>query len=101
MANKPPKTEYEKALDEPRRSGVGWAHANADSMRAARAQALGIKHCLTGAAIYEWSKRRAVNLNDSRVLGPLVQTVDLLLVAVLNDLTLQGAEELLATAQNA
>jgi hypothetical protein len=85
------KNTYQQALKAPTgRQGEGWAHAGAASMQAAMAMALGVEHCLAPQAIYDWGNRHDVNLRDQR---KRLMTPDLLLVAVLNDWTLDHAEK--------
>ena len=81
---------YQQALKEPTsRSGKGWAHAGPASMQATMAQALGAQHCLNPQAVYDWANRHDVTLFKER---KRLQTPDLLLVAVLNDWTLERVE---------
>lgn len=81
---------YKQALAAPtRRGGKGWKHADAASMQAAVAQALGIQCCLNPQSVYDWAARHGVNLRDER---KRLMKPDVLLVAVLNDWTLDRTE---------
>jgi hypothetical protein len=85
------KNTYQQALKAPTsRQGRGWAHAGAASMQAGMAMALGMEHCLGPQAIYDWANKHDVNLRDQR---KRLMTPDLLLVAVLNDWTLDQTEK--------
>lgn len=64
-------------------NGRGWKYADGESMQAAYAQALGMRHCLQPEAIYSWAKKHRVDLAASR--EHLYPYNDRLLIAVLND----------------
>jgi hypothetical protein len=82
---------YKQALAAPTaKGGRGWAHADAASMQAALCQALGIKWCINPEAIWKWANRHNISLWEHRKRLTFVN--DLLLVAVLNDWTLDHTE---------
>jgi hypothetical protein len=78
---------YQQALAQPK--GKGWAHAGPASIQAALAQALGMKFCLNPKAIYDYANRHDTSLWENR---KKLEQPDLLLVAVLNDWTLDRTE---------
>jgi len=81
---------YQQALKAPTaRNGKGWAHADEASMHAAMAQALGLSFCLNPQSVYDWANRHNLNLRHERN-RPMVP--DVLLIAVLNDWTLDKTE---------
>lgn len=88
---------YQQAIKAPTgKHGRGWKYADAASMQAAMAQALGVKWCLSPEAIWSWANRHDVSLWEHR--KKLTSVNDLLLVAVLNNWTLGEAEEQLRKA---
>jgi len=81
---------YQTALKKPTgRKGKGWAHADEASMQAAVAQALGIQCCLNPQNIYDWANRHDISLFAQR---KRLMVPDVLLVAVLNDWTIDRTE---------
>ena len=83
---------YNQALKAPTsKGGTGWAHADAASMQAAMAQALGVKWCLNAQAIYDWANRHNISLWEHR--KRLTTVTDLLLISVLNDWSLNRTEK--------
>ena len=82
---------YQQAMKAPTaKGGRGWKYADAASMQAATAQALAVQHCLNPKAVYDWANRHHVSLFDQR---KRLMTPDLLLVAVLNDWSVDRAEQ--------
>ena len=82
---------YQQAVKAPiAPKGEGWAYARPASMQAAMAQALSLKWCLVGQAIYDWANRHRISLWDQR---RRLESPDLLLIAVLNDWNLDRAEQ--------
>jgi len=89
---------YKEAMAAPtRRGGRGWKYAEGASMQAAVAESLGWKWCLTPESIYNWSNKHGVRLFDQR--KRLHDDPDLLLIAVLNDWSLDRTERELARAR--
>jgi pimeloyl-ACP methyl ester carboxylesterase len=88
---------YQQAIKAPTgKGGRGWKYADAASMQAAYAQALGVQYCLTPEAIWDWANRHDVSLWQHR--KRLTSVADLLLVAVLNNWSLDHAEKQLKGA---
>jgi hypothetical protein len=85
------KSAYEEALHRPIKDGVGWKYADAESMQAAYAKSLALKHCLRPEAVFNWAQRHNVDLHKNMVL--LYEFNDVLLVAILNDWELQETLE--------
>lgn len=82
---------YKKALAAPTaKGGRGWKYADADSMQAAMAQALGLQFCLNPQSIYDWATRHGVSLRAER---NRLMKADVLLVAVLNNWSIERAEQ--------
>lgn len=82
---------YQQALSEPTSGkGRGWKYAGPASMQAALAQALGLKHCLNPKAIFDWANRHNISLWETR---KRLEQPDILLVAVLNDWSLDQTEQ--------
>ena len=91
---------YKAAMKAPTgKGGRGWKYASAASDQAALAEALGWKWCLNAEAIYYWGNRHNVVLFEHR--KRLYDDPDLLLVAVLNDWSIERTEREIAKARMA
>jgi hypothetical protein len=89
---------YKQAMKAPTaKGGRGWKYAGDASTQATLAFSLGVKWCINADAIYDWANRHDVRLFDER--KKLHDTADLLLVAVLNDWSIERTERELAGAR--
>ena len=68
---------------------MGWSKAFPHNIQAALCQALGAQFCLNPQAIWDWANRHDTSLWENR---KRLEQPDLLLVAVLNDWTLDHTE---------
>lgn len=91
---------YKQAMKAPTaKGGRGWKYAGDASMQATVAMALGAKCCIVAESIYDWANRHDVRLFDDR--KKLHDTDDLLLIAVLNDWSIERTEREMARAMRA